>query len=235
MNYVILVMQILQGLRETPIPNTSKDYIKIYSDCWNIEPANRPTINKIVDELKAIIIKENIIIKDFHIYDNNKDIQSSNNNQPNLDAKISENSYSFHESSFQDIDFTMTESKEIESLVSSNNQSKNGFDVMVNDIINFLENSDNNIVKQEILNYLNNNDIPFQDIHDLLLDNQNNSDYIFLLGKFNHLGIGADINKKQAFELYQKAADLENAKGINSLGLCYGNGIGTDINKEKGI
>ncbi|CAB5346197.1 unnamed protein product [Rhizophagus irregularis] len=34
------------GLREEPIPNISKDYIKIYTDCWNIEPDNRPTINQ---------------------------------------------------------------------------------------------------------------------------------------------------------------------------------------------
>ncbi|CAB5336642.1 unnamed protein product [Rhizophagus irregularis] len=35
------------GLREEPIPNISKDYIKIYTDCWNIEPDNRPTINQV--------------------------------------------------------------------------------------------------------------------------------------------------------------------------------------------
>ncbi|CAB5345981.1 unnamed protein product [Rhizophagus irregularis] len=38
--------KILQGLREKPIPNTPEDYVKIYTDCWNIEPNNRPTINQ---------------------------------------------------------------------------------------------------------------------------------------------------------------------------------------------
>ncbi|CAB5346840.1 unnamed protein product [Rhizophagus irregularis] len=86
-----LALSILQGLRETPIPNTSTDYIKIYTDCWNIEPDNRPTINQVVDELKVLIIKENINIKDFHLYDDHNTVQSSNNHQlPDLDVKISE-------------------------------------------------------------------------------------------------------------------------------------------------
>ncbi|CAB4379627.1 unnamed protein product [Rhizophagus irregularis] len=91
-----LALSILQGLRETPIPNTSIDYIKIYTDCWNIEPDNRPTINQVVDELKAIMTKENIIIKDFHLYDNNKDTQLLNDKQPILDVEISKNINSLH-------------------------------------------------------------------------------------------------------------------------------------------
>ncbi|GBC05625.1 hypothetical protein RclHR1_06320003 [Rhizophagus clarus] len=42
-----------------------------------------------------------------------------------------------------------------------------------------------------------------------------------------------DIDKKKAFELYQKAADLGNANGIYNLGYCYRYGIGTDIDKKK--
>ncbi|CAB4400552.1 unnamed protein product [Rhizophagus irregularis] len=55
-----LAMEILHGLREKPIPNTPEDYIKIYTDCWNNEPDNRPTINQVVAKLNAIILKENI-------------------------------------------------------------------------------------------------------------------------------------------------------------------------------
>ncbi|CAB4413843.1 unnamed protein product [Rhizophagus irregularis] len=39
-------LDILQGLRETPTHDTPEEYIKIYIDCWNIEPDNRPTINQ---------------------------------------------------------------------------------------------------------------------------------------------------------------------------------------------
>ncbi|CAB5336679.1 unnamed protein product [Rhizophagus irregularis] len=41
-----LAMEISQGLREKPIPNTPEDYIKIYTECWNNEPDNRPTIDQ---------------------------------------------------------------------------------------------------------------------------------------------------------------------------------------------
>ncbi|CAB4479811.1 unnamed protein product [Rhizophagus irregularis] len=40
-------MEILQGLREKPIFNTPEDYVKLYTECWNDEPDNRPTINQI--------------------------------------------------------------------------------------------------------------------------------------------------------------------------------------------
>ncbi|GBC00381.1 hypothetical protein RclHR1_03840003 [Rhizophagus clarus] len=45
-------MEILQGLREEPIPNTPEEYVKIYTN-------NRPTINEVVDKLKPIISKLN--------------------------------------------------------------------------------------------------------------------------------------------------------------------------------
>ncbi|CAB5346437.1 unnamed protein product [Rhizophagus irregularis] len=47
LNDLGLAMAIFQGLREKPIPDTPEEYIKIYTDCWNIEPDNRPTINQV--------------------------------------------------------------------------------------------------------------------------------------------------------------------------------------------
>ncbi|CAB5364527.1 unnamed protein product [Rhizophagus irregularis] len=32
-----------------------QDYIKIYTDCWNDEPNNRPIINEVIVKLKSII------------------------------------------------------------------------------------------------------------------------------------------------------------------------------------
>ncbi|CAB4404724.1 unnamed protein product [Rhizophagus irregularis] len=43
-----------------------------------------------------------------------------------------------------------------------------------------------------------------------LLNNQNNSNSIYLLGYFNFYGIGTDLNQEKGFKLYQKAAELQN-------------------------
>ncbi|GBC22133.2 kinase-like domain-containing protein [Rhizophagus irregularis DAOM 181602=DAOM 197198] len=41
-------------------PSTPEDYVKIYIDCWNNDPDDRPTINQVAATLNAIILKENI-------------------------------------------------------------------------------------------------------------------------------------------------------------------------------
>ncbi|CAB5386200.1 unnamed protein product [Rhizophagus irregularis] len=41
-----LALEISQGLREEPIPDTPEDYFDIYTECWNGEPDKRPTINQ---------------------------------------------------------------------------------------------------------------------------------------------------------------------------------------------
>ncbi|PKY62039.1 kinase-like protein, partial [Rhizophagus irregularis] len=57
-----LALEISQGLREEPIPDTPEDYVDIYTECWNGEPDKRPTINQVVEGLKAIMIKTNILL-----------------------------------------------------------------------------------------------------------------------------------------------------------------------------
>ncbi|CAI2168611.1 15938_t:CDS:2 [Funneliformis geosporum] len=57
---ISLAIEIAQGLRESIVPGTSEDYVKLYTDCWDNEPDNRPSMNIVVDELNAIIAKTNI-------------------------------------------------------------------------------------------------------------------------------------------------------------------------------
>ncbi|UZO15636.1 uncharacterized protein OCT59_007053 [Rhizophagus irregularis] len=52
-----LALEISQGRREKPILNTPENYIKIYTECWDNEPDNRPTINQVLERLKEIITK----------------------------------------------------------------------------------------------------------------------------------------------------------------------------------
>ncbi|GBB87797.1 hypothetical protein RclHR1_01430006 [Rhizophagus clarus] len=60
-----LVLEISQGRREKPIPNTPENYIKIYTECWDGEPDNRPTINQVLERLGEIMIKTNIITENY--------------------------------------------------------------------------------------------------------------------------------------------------------------------------
>ncbi|GET04524.1 kinase-like domain-containing protein [Rhizophagus clarus] len=234
-----LAMRILQGHRETVVPNTSTDYSNIYTECWNSEPDNRPTMNQVVARLKEIIMRLNIIV---------------NSQKPdNADESNIDSSY--------EVDI-----KEIES--------KTGTSILIDELINIIFKGKNEgiykeTIKQNVLNNINNHKLTSQNIYNWLLNDQNNSNSICLLGYFNYYGIETEINMKKAFELYQKAAELENnvaqlyliymytigqdvdknyklafelskklaeqesACGINYLACCYDNGIGTDIDKQK--
>uniref|UniRef100_U9STP2 HCP-like protein n=1 Tax=Rhizophagus irregularis (strain DAOM 181602 / DAOM 197198 / MUCL 43194) TaxID=747089 RepID=U9STP2_RHIID len=84
-----------------------------------------------------------------------------------------------------------------------------------------------------IYNYLNNHNMTSQEIYIWLLNNQNHSNSIVLLGDFNYLGIEINIDKKKAFELYQIAANSGNIIAQYNLGCCYihGNGVYKDDDK----
>ncbi|EXX66399.1 Ste20p [Rhizophagus irregularis DAOM 197198w] len=224
-----LAMKISQGLREKPVPNIFEDYIKIYTDCWNNEPDDRPTINQVVTKLNAII-------SDFKQNDSNANIQLSSEKllKSNIEVpeKIIDNS--LHEKMSQVIQtFSRINIKEIEPSILTN-LIINDFETMVIEIIFFLENIETERRKHEIIDYLNNYNITLQEIYYWLSINQNDSNSIFLLGLFNHFGIEISVNKQKAFELlYQNAANSGNVSGIISLGYCHEKGIGTNVNRQK--
>jgi TPR repeat protein len=180
----------------------------LYLDCWNNEPDNRPTINQVAAKLNAIILKESIQLSSEQLFINN----------------------SFNEKMSQIIqNFSKINIKEIEPLMSS----ENDFDIMVNEIILFFEGVEMERRKHEITNYLNNYNVTSQEIYKWLLNSQDNSNYVFLLGVFYNFGIEVNVDKQKAFELYQNAANLGDTSGIISLGYCYEKGIGTGVNRKK--
>src|SRR5204863_117667 len=71
---------------------------------------------------------------------------------------------------------------------------KNNLNVIIDEIINIYE-------KKKILNYFNNHNVTLDEIYNWLLNNQDNSNFIVVLGRFNFLGIETSVNKQKAFEL----------------------------------
>ncbi|GBC45474.2 kinase-like domain-containing protein [Rhizophagus irregularis DAOM 181602=DAOM 197198] len=218
---VCLAINISQGLRETPIPDTPEDCVNIYTDCWNNEPDNRPTINQVVFKLNAIILKNNnMVIKDFRQTNDSYTNQLSSKQQLDLNAFEDPMNNSSHGELSKFIqEFNKMNTKEIDSSISSNIN----FMVTVDEMV---ELSDKRGIGTDI------DEKKAFELHHKATD-LGNTIGINNLGHCYEEGIGTDIDGKKAFELYQKAADLGNAYGINNLGHCYKKGIGTDIDEKK--
>ncbi|CAG8519819.1 20429_t:CDS:2 [Cetraspora pellucida] len=53
-NNLVILFQTYRGYREQAIPGTPAEYAKLYEKCWNAEPKERPTINKILENLNLM-------------------------------------------------------------------------------------------------------------------------------------------------------------------------------------
>ncbi|CAB4437576.1 unnamed protein product [Rhizophagus irregularis] len=109
-------------VREKPIPNTPKDYEKIYTDCWKDKPDDRPDIEEIVTRLETIIAK-NDSTKDIQSYDSNSYVQ-----KPPKPLSIIEKNNSTKD--FQSYDFNSYVQKplkphsRLETIIAKNNSTK---------------------------------------------------------------------------------------------------------------
>ncbi|POG65682.1 kinase-like domain-containing protein [Rhizophagus irregularis DAOM 181602=DAOM 197198] len=50
-----LAFQIVQGHRETTVPDTPIEYVKLYTECWDDNPDNRPSIQEVVERLDELM------------------------------------------------------------------------------------------------------------------------------------------------------------------------------------
>ncbi|CAB5336343.1 unnamed protein product [Rhizophagus irregularis] len=49
-----LAIEISQGLRESIISETPSDYAKLYTECWDVEPDKRPSMQEVKLELQQL-------------------------------------------------------------------------------------------------------------------------------------------------------------------------------------
>jgi len=131
--------------------------------------------------------------------------------------------------------FDKTNAKEItESLILLERK----FGIIINEIVDIIlkelnEGKKADIVKQLVTDYLDNHNINSQVTYNLLLDNQNDSNSIFLLGYFNYYGIITENeNYKEAFNLFVTASEYNHILAQYYVGRCYEFGNGVVKNEE---
>ncbi|CAB5350340.1 unnamed protein product [Rhizophagus irregularis] len=181
------------GLRETPIQDTPKDYEKIYTDCWEFEPDDRPTIYDVVDRLEAI----------------NSKATKSWNSSPSSRNNSSPSSRNYSSLSSRDNLSQSFKQKESKDIV-------DGIAALPSKIYDKRK-------KQKILDYLEDNHVTSKEILDWLENNQNYPNSLLVLGDFHYLGIATKVDKKMACEFYEKAGDGDDGLSVAqyNLGVIY--------------
>ncbi|RGB36197.1 kinase-like domain-containing protein [Rhizophagus diaphanus] len=220
-----LATKILQGYREKIVPNTLINYSNLYIECWNCEPDDRPDMIQVFAKLKEIItksvnFKQLLSIQQFN---NVKNINIDNNNI----LQINQN-------------FDKISIKEIEPKTQNINKYifEEDLSFVVDELVDLYfeevnKGKEEKMRKQDILNYIDNNELKLQEIHEWLINNQDGSNFYYLLGYFNFQGIIGEANKQEASELFQKAAKLGNNAAQYNLANMYIDGEGVDKDYKK--
>ncbi|GBC47638.2 kinase-like domain-containing protein [Rhizophagus irregularis DAOM 181602=DAOM 197198] len=221
-----LAKKILQGLREKIVPDTPVDYAKLYTECWDDEPDNRPSIHGVVERLKSMISQSSTTLyqnEDFNLTSTksteyNTESTSSTNNEQIINQNI------LHES---ELSLNM---KELESTTST--------------ITNDLTSKQNHILAQYFVGQLDvgycyNLGIGIKvDLKKAIYwyeksSNNGNIVAIYKLGQKYINGMGVKKDYEKAFELFKKSAEEGYLDGIVMLGACCSGGIGTNNNFEN--
>ncbi|GBC03498.1 hypothetical protein RclHR1_05150008 [Rhizophagus clarus] len=202
-----LAIRIFKGQRETAIP-----------ECWNNDPDNRPSIINVVQRLKNLISQSNMKVEPYY-----------NNYNNNIELIINSSSHGRSSKIIQTLENVSTkESSSNKPLVSKK---------LIDEIVELIfkeinEEKDQYRRNHHTLINLNNNKETLLEIYNLLLVNQNEPNFIFLLGYFNYYGIEIHENKKKAFYLFCNASEKDHIISQYYVGLCYEFGIGAAKNEK---
>ncbi|GBB93565.1 hypothetical protein RclHR1_21990003 [Rhizophagus clarus] len=192
-NHDALPMRILQGLRETPIPGTPNSYLKIYTDCWEYEPDDRPTIYKVVTSLETVMAN------------NTKHHWTPPFNNSSYSSYVNNSSYSPNDDLPQS--FRKKGSKSRKDIV-------DGIATLPYKIY------DKN-KKQKILDYLNDHHTTPKEIFNWLLNNKRDPNSFLVLGDFNYLGIATEVDKQKAYNFYLGAGDRDDGHIVAQYNLGF--------------
>src|SRR5436190_1654184 len=124
----------------------------------------------------------------------------------------------------------------IKEIIESTILPENDLDIAVdeiNEIIFEISNKgiEHELEKQQINDYFNNYNTNSKEIYHWLLNNQNSSNSIFLLGYFNFNGIETSENNEKAFKLFINASEQDHVLASFYAGICYQYEYGTKKNE----
>ncbi|GBC05704.1 hypothetical protein RclHR1_06390004 [Rhizophagus clarus] len=232
---ICLAMQILQGTREEPIPDTPEGYVALYTECWNKEPIFRPNMNEVVDQLRAIILSVNEMNENY--LDNIVSEQQQKTDSITKNYIASDDLIACEKvecSSKQDMQDEQ-EDKSDEELVNDLNSLfiKPSISIIADKMAHLIFNEEKKLEVSTICHYCKDNKIESEEVYKWLLESQYDPNYIFLLGVFNYLGIGTDVDKEKAVELYRKAACLGHSVAQYNLACLYKEGKVVYRDNEK--
>jgi TPR repeat protein len=166
--------------------------------------------------MNQVVAKLKVIIKNSDIITQTDSFQLSAINLNDIDLLYTNNS-SYKELSHQIIQNFEINKEEIGPTTQNIHEVifEEELGIVIDEIVNIYfealnKGKEENDRKKCILNYINDCKINLQEIHTWVLSNQNDSNSIYLLGYFNYHGIGIDVDKQKAYELYEKAEKLEN-------------------------
>ncbi|CAB4438158.1 unnamed protein product [Rhizophagus irregularis] len=244
---VDLALKILQGLRETVVPDTPENYVKIYTGCWDGEPGNRPNIHQVVDWLKEMITKTDAIANN---------LQSLDKQEFNK-ASLSVNGLESQEELSQLIqNFNKMNTKEIDPMIvlskQENISAEEGFNRIIDEINDFIYKLSNKGIEWKLIKgkfkfsflfgYFNRFGIATNKDHEKsfnLFINASNQDHIlahYFVGDCYLHGTGTTKDEKLVFEYFEKVANKNFARGQLGIGYyCYENGIGINKDIKKAI
>ncbi|GBB83464.1 hypothetical protein RclHR1_01020005 [Rhizophagus clarus] len=80
-----LALRISKGLREKIVPGTPNYYSKLYTECWDNDPNNRPTTKQIVERLSEIINNDS----DDNFIDDQSSLEHTQNSKININSENS--------------------------------------------------------------------------------------------------------------------------------------------------
>ncbi|EXX56247.1 uncharacterized protein OCT59_003182 [Rhizophagus irregularis] len=232
-----LAVEISQGLREKIVPETPSDYVNLYTECWNSEPDNRPTMNQVVERLKLMIFVSNQPSQIIQKFDK-------------INVKETTKSLILLEEKFNKIIDEM-----VDLILKNLNEGKNT-DIVKKLIIDYLNYYNINLqIIYDLLKDIQNNSnsiflFGYFNYYGITIENENYEEAFksfiiaskdnhtlaqYYVGRCYEFGIGTLKNETLAFEYYKKTVDQDFTLGEFKIGCFYGKGIGIEKDEKQSV